>query len=130
MDALADLDVRTFVDTPLRDRERLTEPSLGGSEALTVALATTTRGLSLLLTSANRRLHVVAPALELSKDALGSHLALEVLHRALEALFSDYNLDGLALDRLTNRHRLTLSQNGRGPWHADLCGASPATRLS
>jgi len=39
----------------------------------------------------------MAPALELSKDAFGGHLALEVLHRTFESTFTDVNFDWLAL---------------------------------
>jgi hypothetical protein len=39
----------------------------------------------------------MTPTLELSKDAFGGHLALEVLHRTLESTFTDVNFDRLAL---------------------------------
>ena len=37
--------------------------------------------------------------LELAENALGSHLALQMLHRALKATFAHVHLDGLALNR-------------------------------
>ncbi len=43
--------------------------------------------------------------LELTKDALRRHLALEVLDRTLDTFFADLNLDRLALNRFTNAHK-------------------------
>jgi hypothetical protein len=39
----------------------------------------------------------MASALELAKDALGGHLALQVLDRAFQPTLSDVNFDGLTL---------------------------------
>jgi hypothetical protein len=63
-----------------------------------LALATPTRCLTHLLAALDRRFHVVAPPLELSQDAFGSHLALEVLDGSLDAFVADSDLEGLTLD--------------------------------
>jgi hypothetical protein len=44
----------------------------------------------------------VATTLQLSEDALRSHLALEVLDRPVHTLLTDDHLDGLADDGLAN----------------------------
>jgi hypothetical protein len=64
---------------------------------LTNTLASAASSLSGLLPFLDRRLHVVTAALELSEDALGGHLALEVLDRTLESTFTNVNFDRLAL---------------------------------
>ena len=40
----------------------------------------------------------MAAALELAKDTLGGHLALEVFDRPLDALVSDLDFEGFTLD--------------------------------
>ena len=40
----------------------------------------------------------MATTLQLTKDALSSHLALEVLDRSLDTLIANDDFDGLALD--------------------------------
>ena len=64
---------------------------------LTNTLATAARSLRGLLPFLDRGLHVVTAALELPENALGGHLALEVLDRTLEATLTNVNFDGLAL---------------------------------
>jgi hypothetical protein len=64
---------------------------------LTNALAAAACGLRGFLTLLDRRLHVVTATLELPEDALGGHLALEVLDRTLESTFTNVNFDRLAL---------------------------------
>jgi hypothetical protein len=64
---------------------------------LTNALPAATRSLCGLFSFLDRRLHVVTTALELPEDALGRHLALEVLDRSLESAFTNVNFDRLAL---------------------------------
>jgi hypothetical protein len=86
------------------DFVRSTERSTARNDLL-LALATTTSGLRLLLPALDRRLHVVATALELAKDALGGHLPLEMLDGALNALLADDDLDRLALDGVTDDRR-------------------------
>jgi hypothetical protein len=92
---------------------------------LTNALATPACGFSRLLSLLDRGLHVVAPTLELTKDALGRHLALEVLDRALESTFTDVNFDrptlyGLNHERFCSsyeRRRLTqCTQRRKEAW--------------
>ncbi len=63
--------------------------------------------------------------LELAEDALGRHLALEVLDRALESTFTDVNFDRLTLYGLNHerfcssyeRRRLTQCTEGRKEAH-------------
>lgn len=83
--------------------ERVRVESSSSAELLD-ALAATTSGLGFLLPAANGRLHVVPAPLELTKNALGGHLPLEMLDGTLEALFSDGDLDLLALNRFANGH--------------------------
>jgi len=61
-------------------------------------LATTASRFAHLLPTLDRRLHVVTAALELAKDALTRHLALEMLDGSLDALVSDLDFKGLALN--------------------------------
>lgn len=63
------------------------------------ALATTASCLAHLLTLLDRRLHVVAAALQLAQNALRSHLALEVLDRTLNAFVANLDLERPALNR-------------------------------
>jgi hypothetical protein len=63
-----------------------------------LALAAPTRCLTHLLPALDRRFHVVAAPLELSQDAFGRHLALEVLDGALDPFVADGDLEGLTLD--------------------------------
>lgn len=62
------------------------------------ALASPTSRLAHLLAALDRRLHEMASALELTQNAFASHLALEMLDGALDALVSDLDLERLALD--------------------------------
>ena len=64
---------------------------------LTNALASAARGLRGFLTLLDRWFHVVTATLELPEDALGGHLALEVLDRTFESTFTNVNFDRLAL---------------------------------
>jgi hypothetical protein len=64
---------------------------------LTNALAAAARSLRGFLPLLDRRLHVVTAPLELPKDALRRHLALEVLDRTFDSTFTDVNFDWLAL---------------------------------
>src|SRR5690606_12703242 len=63
-----------------------------------VALTTTARGFGDLLALLDRRLHVVAALLELTQQAFGSKLALEVFDGSLHAFAVDDDLERLALD--------------------------------
>ena len=57
--------------------------------------------------------------LELAKDALCRHLALEVLDRTLNAFFADLNLDRLALNCFTNTHGDRQPDTGLGAGQAN-----------
>jgi hypothetical protein len=76
------------------------------------ALAAASRGLRGLLPLLDRGLHVVTAALELTEDAFGRHLALEVLDRTLESSFTDVNFDRLTLYGL-NHERFSSSYERR-----------------
>src|SRR5690606_23547235 len=62
------------------------------------ALTTPTRSFAHLLAALDGRLHEMTPPLELAQNAFTCHLALEMLDGALDALVSDLDLEGLALD--------------------------------
>jgi hypothetical protein len=64
----------------------------------TLALAPATRSLAHLLPALDRRLHVVAPSLELAENALTGHLPLEMFDGSLDALVPDLDLEGSTLD--------------------------------
>ena len=63
------------------------------------ALAATTSGFAHLLALLDRRLHVMTAALQLTQNALRSHLALEVLDRTLNAFVANLDLERPALNR-------------------------------
>jgi len=52
-------------------------------------------------------------SLELPEDALGRHLTLQVLDRALESTFTDVNFDRLTLDGLNHGCFCSLSEPRR-----------------
>ncbi len=62
------------------------------------ALASPTRGFAHLLATLDRRLHEMPPTLELTQDAFAGHLTLEMLDCSLDALVSDLDFEGLALN--------------------------------
>lgn len=60
------------------------------------ALATPTSRFRLLLTALDRRLHVVAAALQLAENAFRRHLALQVLDRTLDPAIANGDFEWLA----------------------------------
>jgi hypothetical protein len=92
---------------------RVSPPKRRGSPLDAGALAAAPGGLAGLLPALDRGLHVVAAALELAEDALGGHLALEVLDRALDALVTDGDLEGLADDGLAGGGNRGVVRNGQ-----------------
>src|SRR5687768_1830135 len=63
-----------------------------------LTLAPATSCFAHLLAALHARLHVVAAALELAQDAFSSHLALEVLDGALDALVANLDFERLTLN--------------------------------
>ncbi len=76
-------------ESPHASAQESSEPGLFRTDAL----ATTTRSFRNLLANLDRRLHVMAPALELAESALCRHLALEVLDCTLDATISNLDLE-------------------------------------
>ena len=90
-----------------------------------MALATPTRRLAHLLSPPNRRLHVVAAALQLAENSLRSHFALQMLDGSLNTLLANGDLEGFTLDCFARIRQgvagMTKTVRGCKPLDAEQC---------